>query len=227
MNDLQEYARLVRWTGFRRALSALFLLTAHALTLPAYATTYEDFNRAVAMNDGRTVAELLRRGMDPQTVNDRGEMALFTAAREGSLEVVKALLNAQAKVNARNEHGDSAIMVAALNGHLPVVKALRDAGAVINQPGWTPLLYAVINGHEAVIDYLLSSGADVASTAPNGTTAIMLATREHKFETVKLLLDYGFDFTARNAKGETALMWARRDGFKDIESLLRAAGARE
>ena len=153
MNGSEPCARGCR--GFRRALLALFLAAAQA-PMPVFATTYEDFNRAVAMNDAGAVADLLRRGVDPQTANERGEMALFTAAREGSLETVKALLKGRAKVNVRNQHGDSPIMVAALNGHLPVVKALRDAGAVINQPGWTPLLYAVINGHEAVIDYLRS-----------------------------------------------------------------------
>ncbi|MEO8137461.1 MAG: ankyrin repeat domain-containing protein, partial [Betaproteobacteria bacterium] len=144
--------------GLRSALTVLCVVIGLG-ALPGFATTFEDFNRAVAMNDARTVAELLRRGVDPQTVNERGEVALLAAAREGSIEVVRALLKGRAKVNQRNAHGDSAIMMAALNGHLAVVKVLRDAGAAINHPGWTPLLYAAINGHDAIVEYLLSSGA--------------------------------------------------------------------
>jgi uncharacterized protein len=191
------------------------------------ADAYADFNRAIATDDARTVTGLLERGMDPDTVNEKGEPALMTAAREGAPAVVKALIQARVKVNVKNGFGDTPIMIAALNGHLPVVKLLREAGAEINRPGWTPLQYAAVNGHDAVIEYLLLSGADLALVAPNGVTPLMLAVHANKAETVKLLIGYGFDVSARNDKGETALAWAQRREYKEIEQILRRAGAKE
>ena len=55
----------------------------------------------------------------------------------------------------------------------------------------------------------------------------MLAVLENKGATVKLLLGYGFDVNARNDKGETALTWARGREFREIEQILRKAGAKD
>jgi ankyrin repeat protein len=213
--------------GTRVGLLLLFSAIVVTVAGQVRADAYEDFNRAVATDDARTVTRLLERGMDPNTVNEKGEPALMTAAREGAPAVVKALIRARVKVNLRNGFGDTPIMIASLNGNLAVVKLLREAGAEINQPGWTPLQYAAVNGHDAVIEYLLSTGADMALTAPNGVTPLMLAVLENKADTVKLLISYGFDVSARNDKGETALGWARRREFKEIEQILRKAGAKE
>ena len=210
-------------------IGMLILICALAIAAagPIRADSYEDFNRAIATNDASTVSKLLARGMDPNTVDEKGETALMAAARGGAIDVVKALIGARVKVNAKNGYGDTAIMIAALNGNLTIVKLLREAGAEINQPGWTPLQYAAINGHDAVIEYLLSSGADLALVAPNGATPLMLAVLANKAATVKLLISYGFDVSVRNDKGETALGWAKRRGYKDIEQILRQAGAKE
>lgn len=220
-----QAARNNGWTrvGLLCLFSALVVTAAEQVR----ADTYEDFNRAIATDDARTVTRLLERGMDPNTVNEKGEPALMTAAREGAPAVVKALIQARVKVNVKNGFGDTPIMIAALNGHLPVVKLLREAGAEINHPGWTPLQYAAVNGHDAIIEYLLSSGADLALAAPNGVTPLMLAVHANKAETVKVLISYGFDVSARNDKGETALAWAQRREYKEIEQILRRAGAKE
>lgn len=211
------------WTALLLAVVALLAIATGAVR----ADSFEDFNRAVATDDAKTVTRLLERGMDPDTVNEKGEPALLTAAREGSPAVVAALLRARVKVNLKNSFGDSPIMIAALNGNLAVVKLLREAGADINLPGWTPLQYAAINGHNAVIEYLISTGADLALTAPNGASPLMLAVLSNKAETVRLLVGYGFDVSVRNDKGETALAWAKRKDYKEIEDILRRAGAKD
>ena len=210
-----------------RLLFSALVASVVVAPVPAHADAYVDFNRAVATDDVRTVSKMLERGMDPNTVNENGEPALLTAARDGTPAMVQTLLKARASVNVRNGVGDTPIMLAALAGNLPVVKLLREAGAEINRPGWTPLHYAAISGHDAVIEYLLSTGADLALTAPNGATPLMLAVLENKGATVKLLLGYGFDVNARNDKGESALTWARRREFREIEQLLRKAGAKD
>jgi ankyrin repeat protein len=47
----------------------------------------------------------------------------------GCLEVVKALLDAKADVNAKTSKGDTALRLASKNGHKEVVQILKGAGA--------------------------------------------------------------------------------------------------
>ena len=210
----------------RATLSMLICATMVFAAVEARADAYDDFNRAVAADDARSVSRMIGRGMDPNTANEQGEAALLAAAREGSLAMVKALIEGKANLNLRSPHGDTPIMLAALAGNLPTVKVLREAGAQINHPGWTPLQYAAVNGHNAVIDYLVSTGADLGLAAPNGATPVMLAVLANKTDTVKLLISNGFDLNGRNDKGESALEIARKKGFGEMEKLLRSAGAK-
>lgn len=220
------FSKQVARLRLRRSFAVFALCTLALSPYPALADAYEEFTRAIATDDVAKLTMLLKRGMDPNSVNDKGEAALMTAARESGPEVVRALLQARAKVNVKNQFGDTPIMLAALRGNLPIVKLLRQAGAEINQPGWTPLQYAAINGHNTVIEYLLSAGADLALTAPNGATPVMLAVLGKKPDTVKLLISYGFDVNAKNEKGETALALAKRQQSEELETILRQGGAR-
>lgn len=210
----------------RATLSMVICVTMVFAAVEARADAYDDFNRAVATDDARSVSRMIARGIDPNTANEQGEAALLAAAREGSLAMVKALIEGKANLNVRSPHGDTPIMLAALAGNLPTVRVLREAGAQINHPGWTPLQYAAVNGHNAVIDYLVSTGADLGLAAPNGSTPVMLAVLANKTDTLKLLISNGFDVNGRNDKGESALEIARKKGFGEMEKLLRSAGAK-
>lgn len=213
----------MRFTSF---IAPIILILAVALSAGVRADSYSDFTRALANDDVKTVSQLIARGVDPNTVNEKGEAALLFAARESTTAMVRALIQGRANVNVRNpQSGDTPIMLAALAGNLATVKVLREAGAQINHAGWTPLQYAAFNGHNAVVEYLVSSGADLGLSAPNGATPVFLAVLSNKADTVKLLVSYGFDVDARNDKGETAIEIARKRGFADIEKILQSAGA--
>ena len=201
------------------------MVIAASVAIVARADSFADFNRAVAADDVKTVSQMIARGTDPNSSNEKGEPALLFVAREGSLAMVKALIQGRANVNIRNAHRDTPIMLAALAGDLAKVKLLREARAEINHPGWTPLQYAAFNGHNAVVDYLVSSGADLGLTAPNGATPVMLAVLANKPDTVKLLVSYGLDIDAKNDKGETALEVARKKDFAEVAKILQGAGA--
>ena len=195
------------------------------LALAAERTAFEDFHHAIGIGDKATVTAYLRRGMDPNLVDEAGNPALVNAVRGGDLDLVAALLKAGAKVNRRTPHGDSAIMIAALQGRLDMVKLLRKFGAEINHSGWSPLLYAATGGHTAVMVFLLESGADVSTVAPNGVTPLMMAVRGGFADAVRVLLDHGADPKFRAESGATALSWAEERSQKEIAALLRAAGA--
>ena len=208
-----------------RCLVALTLL-AFGPT-PALADAYEDFVFAVSNDRVPQVKELLAKGIDPNTVAPNGEPVLVIAARFGFAGTVDALLAAKANVNARSTVGDTAVMAAALGGYLDLVKTLRARGATIDGAGWTPLIYAATGGHDAVVTYLLSEGANVNASSPNGTTALMMAVREGKAGTATLLIARGADVNVRNQNGATALAWALRGNEKALAEQLKRAGARE
>ena len=188
---------------------------------------YERFIQSVTIDRSDEVVALLRRGMDPNTVDPNGDPVLVIAARSGFEPTLDALLAAGAKVNNRNPFGDSAIMVAAIGGRLAIVKKLYARGAEINHPGWTPLIYAATGGHADVARYLIDAGANVDAASPNGTTALMMAVREGHAAVVDLLLERGADVGHRNENGATALAWAKRGGFDAIERSLRRRGAKD
>jgi ankyrin repeat protein len=96
---------------------------------------------------------------------DIEESALRTAAGNGDVAAIEALIQRGVNVNAMDaEAGDSALHRAASAGHVAAIRALVKAGAQVNavesSQGCTPLLYALAFGHTQAIIELLQSGAD-------------------------------------------------------------------
>ena len=206
-----------------KILSLLF-----ALLLPAlvHAGAYEDMEEALIRNDSGAAIELLKRGMDVNTVDRAGNTLLIQAMRSDVPELIDYLLQRRARVNTRNRNGETALSIAAYTGNLPQVKRLVEAGAEVNFYGWTPLAYAAYNGHLEIVDYLLKHGAEVNAKTQNGSTALFFAARFGHLEVVKLLLKNKADATIANENGETAIDWALKSRNTDIEALLRDAGGR-
>lgn len=211
-----------------RAAAVLLALACVAFGVPAQAQpTLDDLNRAVQTNDLAEVRKLLDRGFDPNSVNARGQTLLMQAAWEGSADMTKLLIEKRARINLRNAAGETALMLAALRGQLPVVQVLYERGAEINHGGWTPLHYCAFEGKVDVCRYLLSKQASVDARAPNGATALMIASRQGSEELVKLLLAAGADPNIESDRGGTPLGWALKAGNTDIGELLKKAGAKK
>ncbi len=205
------------------------VVTVLACLLPLAASAQqllEDFMFAVNNDKAADVRAMLARGMDPNTVDANGDPVLYVAARGGNAAVVEVLLSAKAEVDRRNRFGDTALMAASLNGHLAIAKTLRARGAAIDFKGWTPLSYAATGGHDDIVRWLLVEGAGVNAQSPNGTTALMMATREGKYSTALLLIDRGADVNLRNNDGASALDWAKRNNDTALVERLQRAGAR-
>ena len=185
----------------------------------------DDLAIAVANDRADEVRRLLARGMDPDSVEANGETMLCIAARSGSVNATKLLLDAKAKIDKPNRWNDTPLMLASLQGNLDVVRALVAANANMNPKGWTPLIYAATGGHDAVATFLLQRGADINAVSPNGTSALMMAIREGHVETARLLIGRGADVNHRNQDGASAIDWARRGNEAELEKELRRAGA--
>ena len=122
---------------------------------------------------------------------------------------------------------------------LSAMTALLKAGAKINlacADGDTPLMRAsryLYRNEMDGIKLLISKGADVNKTFPKGTSALMLASapagKHYEVlyaEAVKLFLKRGAKVNAKNGMGYSALRFAQEGEAKQIESLLKAAGAK-
>lgn len=190
----------------------------------AHAGAYEDFFRAVNVDNVRTVNQLLERGFDPNAADEKGQVGLYLALREGSLQVAEALLKHPGlKVDAVNAADETPLMMAALRGNLEWTQRLLDRGAQLNRKGWTPLHYAASGPEPKVVSSLLDRGAEIEARSPNGTTPLMMAASYGTPEAVKLLIEAGADISMRNQKGMSALDFAQRaERQNSVELLLTA-----
>lgn len=204
----------------RRSIAALCLVGAGMLSFPGatLAGSFDDFFKAVKIDDAAAISALLRRGMDPNMIEgERGDTGLILALREQSMKVFEVLLNAGGiNLEAKSLNGDTALMIAVYKGNKRAVEALLGKNAEVNKPGWTALHYAAAIGDNDVVQRLLDKSAYIDAESPNKTTPIMMAARGGHILTVKLLLEEGADATLKNDQGLTAIDLARKYEHEDI-----------
>ena len=195
-----------------------------ALAPAAHAGAYEDFFRAVELDDARSATRLLQRGFDPNSHDEKGQAALFIALRGQSLKVAKVLWeHPGTEIDLRNSAGETPLMMAALRGEAQAVKGLIEHGAAVQQPGWTPLHYAATGGNAEVVKLLLEHGAALEARSPNGSTPLMLAARYGSEEAVDVLLTAGAKREAKNDLGLNAAAFASDAGRDRLAKRLQVA----
>ena len=187
------------------------------------AGSYEDFFKAIQIDDGASVSTLLARGFDGNTRNPKGQPGLYMAVRENSLKAATVLIAwPKIDVEARTATDESPLMIAALNGQADVAKKLIAKGADVNKTGWTPLHYAATRGHLPVISLLLDNYAYIDANSPNNTTPLMMAAFYGTPSAVKLLLEAGADPSLKNDQGLTAIDFAHRNNRLDSAEIISA-----
>lgn len=105
--------------------------------------------------------------------SNQNQTALMWAAAERHTDVIKALIQAKADVNARSKQGFAAVHFSARVGDTPGIQAFLEAGVDINiltqtadreaarnAAGLTPLLVATLRAEIPAALYLLEHGAD-------------------------------------------------------------------
>jgi ankyrin repeat protein len=170
------------------------------------AGAFDDFFKAIVFDQVPVVANLIYRGMDPNTPTEKGEPALVFAVRSGAPQTVAYLIKQPGiQVDATNTVDETALMLAANANDIAVANLLIEAGASVNRPNWTPLHYAASKGHLAMMHLLIDSDAYIDAESPNGTTPLMMAAYYASPSAVKLMLEEGADPTLKNQDGMTAL----------------------
>ena len=179
----------------------------------SFAGSFEDYFIAIRNDYAATVNDLLNRGFDPNTRNERGQPGLTIAMQEHSLKVARALLaRPGVDVNALNQQGESALMMAALKGDLAGAQLLLEHGAKVNLTGWSPLHYAASGPEPELVQFLLERGAEVDAASPNGSTPLMMAAQYGAEDSVTLLIGRGADPKRRNQLDLSAADFARKAG---------------
>ena len=136
--------------------------------------TVMGFISAIENNDDEKI-ELLLEKIEKGDISEVLERDLLMyGASNGSVEIMKTLINMGADVNAYDayleefssrppEEKYSILWIAAYKGEYEVVKLLLDAGADVNTQGlmnWTPLTMAAGSGDIEMTKLLLENGAD-------------------------------------------------------------------
>lgn len=157
-----------------------------------------------------------------------GSQTLHLAAEKGYEDLVQALLEKGAPIEATATEGLTPLHVAARNGHMGTVQLLLDKGANMEtkaEDDWTPLHSATKKGHERVVRLLLERGAKMTPTSSNGCIPLLTATHYGFESIVRLLLDHGADVDARSNNDTAPLHVAAQYGHFAIAELLLARGA--
>jgi hypothetical protein len=205
----------------------LLIVVAIGFSSLARAGAYEDFFKAVELDDARAVGQLLGRGFDPNTPDDKGQHPLYLALRGEAFKVAAALIeHPQLKPDQANEAGETPLMMAALKGSIDWVQRLLERGAAVQREGWTPLHYAATGPEPRTVELLLAARATVDAPSPNRSTPLMMAARYGSEGSVRLLLARGADARLRNDREMSAADFARSAGREALAAQLDAAAKR-
>ena len=138
------------------------------------------------------------------------------------LQIIQALLEHGADVNARNGAGRTALMFAVDRGRTEAAGLLMDRGGDANtadRDGTFPLLSASCAGNAEMIALLSDKGADLKAARPDGTTPLLCAVQTGHLHAARALIERGAPV------GNADLAQAARAADPDMVKLLLEKGA--
>jgi ankyrin repeat protein len=185
--------------------------------------------QAASLGNLNTCWRLIGNGVNVNAKEaSTGETPLHYAAFWGRANVVRALLEAGARVDVVSEQGRTPLHHAAERGHADVAQALLDKDASVDpvdEEGDTPLHVAALEGHANVARALLEAGASVGAVGKEGDTPLHYAALEGHADVARALLDKGASVDAVDTNGDTPLLLAEKQGHADVARALLEAGA--
>jgi hypothetical protein len=202
----------------------------------ASANGERDMELIAAAQAGDTVKiqQLLSQGASVQAVDSRGRTALIAAAYANQVAAAELLIEAGADVNVKDDTQQSAYLIPTADGYLELLQLTLRSGADVHSKdsyNGTGLIRAADRGHIEIIQELLKTDIDVNHVNRLGWTALLEAIilgdgGPRHTEVVRLLVEAGADVNLADRQGVAPLMHAQQQGFTEIASILRAAGAR-
>ena len=167
---------------------------------------------------------------DLEMIDDDGWSALLCAACTGHLELFKYLIEKGSNIYREKRDGMNCLHIAAANGHLRLCKVLLENYKfdlkMINDDGWSALLYAAEAGHLELFQYLTGKGSNVYRRKRDGMTCLHIAARNGCLRLCKMLLDnYNFDLEMMDDDGWSALLCAACTGHLELFKYLIEKGS--
>jgi hypothetical protein len=209
--------------------------TSEVIDRDTYPETITHLRHAAMQGNVADVANLLRRGADPNIAGIFcGTTALHDAIRiysAGTPEIVRLLLEHGAALDPIDRSNDCTALDFAVRGfHTEAVKLLLAKGAPATFRKVHMSLQAKYPEADAVIKLLLDHGAAVNEPGVWNRTILMWAALGASLETVELLLKAGADVNyvaVFNNLPETALNLAQKAKRTDVVAALKNAGAKK
>lgn len=186
---------------------------------------------AAVEGDHALIKALLDAGADVNSPNAQGQTVLMVVARTGHVATAQLLLDRGADVNAAEKFGgQTALMWAAAQKQPAMIRLLLDRGAevdarglvrewdrkvtaeprikIMQNGGFTPLLYAAREACVECVAALVDGGADVDLSDPDGMTPLVLALLNRNFDTAANLIEKGADVNRWDWWGRSPLYLA-------------------
>jgi ankyrin repeat protein len=155
----------------------------------------------------------VRKSVDVNQQDRRGETPLLVAVRKTSVEMVKLLLDLGANPDQANKSGDFPLLVAVDLGNQDIVEDLVRGHANVNiadSKNNTPLSKAFSKQLPEIVSLLLEAGADVNKIAAHGGTAVHWAIPKSNTPrnalNLKKVLDAGAYLEVKEEHGFTPLL---------------------
>jgi ankyrin repeat protein len=204
------------------------------MVMPVSAASLDErLHRAAEKGDDAAVRTLLGQGAAVDARDAAKATPLLVATRHNHVGAARALIQAGADVNAKDAIQDSPYLYAGARGHLEILQATLAAGADLkstNRYGGTALIPAAERGHVQAVAMLIAAGVNVDHVNNLQWTALLEAIilsdgGPRHVHIVRQLIDAKADVNLADGDGVTPLHHARRRGYREIESMLLAAGA--
>eukprot|EP01105_Mastigella_eilhardi_P000961 TRINITY_DN1120_c0_g1_i1.p1 TRINITY_DN1120_c0_g1~~TRINITY_DN1120_c0_g1_i1.p1 ORF type:complete len:1221 (-),score=409.90 TRINITY_DN1120_c0_g1_i1:38-3700(-) len=172
---------------------------------------------AAVQNCDAEVVRLLVGKMDKEAINKanlNGDAPIHIAAARGDCDVVLALVQAGADVNAKNAENCTVLQLAVEKDNTEVVKIVASAAEGIvdinakTNEGWTPLYTACFRGNLAAVEALTKCGANPNMQNQLGWSPLHAACANGHFDAVRTLLGLQAVINIQDNQGTTPLYHA-------------------
>ncbi|KAK7139556.1 hypothetical protein R3I93_016630 [Phoxinus phoxinus] len=154
---------------------------------------------------------------------ESGWSPLLLAADQGHTEVVRVLLQNNARVDVFDEEGKAAIHLAAEQGHQDIVDILLSHKAFVNTKtklGLTPLHLSARSGSARLVRLLVETHqASVDALSLRKQTPLHLAAVGGQLDVCSSLLNLNADITAADIRGQTPLHLAAESDHSEVVKL--------
>uniref|UniRef100_A0A8C3NKC6 Uncharacterized protein n=1 Tax=Geospiza parvula TaxID=87175 RepID=A0A8C3NKC6_GEOPR len=160
----------------------------------------------------------------------KGFTPLHVAAKYGSLEVAKLLLQRRACPDSAGKNGLTPLHVAAHYDNQKVALLLLEKGAsphATAKNGYTPLHIAAKKNQMQIATTLLNYGAETNILTKQGVTPLHLASQEGHTDMVTLLLEKGSNIHVATKAGLTSLHLAAQEDKVNVAEILTKHGANQ